>query len=111
MVTKNKLGTGSKRLKGRDWTDMDVKKSHEMIDMINKVLKRREHIIRLEEYVGGRPKTINPSFGKLLEEIHVSWTQFGKKHDKITMPGDGVAIPSDAVGTYKGQHQKLCDGV
>ncbi|GJT71570.1 hypothetical protein Tco_1030856 [Tanacetum coccineum] len=60
MVTKNKLGTGNKRLKGRDWTDMDVKKSHEMIDKIDKVLKRRKQIRRLEEYVGGRPKTINP---------------------------------------------------
>ncbi|GJR33454.1 hypothetical protein Tco_1209138 [Tanacetum coccineum] len=24
------------------------------------------------------------TFGKLLEEIHVTWTQFGKKKDKIT---------------------------
>ncbi|GJW50935.1 hypothetical protein Tco_0092286 [Tanacetum coccineum] len=37
MVKKNKLGTGNKRLKGRDWTDMDVEKSNEMIDKIDKV--------------------------------------------------------------------------
>ncbi|GJS03821.1 hypothetical protein Tco_0320329 [Tanacetum coccineum] len=47
-------------LKGRDWTDMDVEKSNEMVDKIDKVLKRREQLRRLEEYVGGRPKTVNP---------------------------------------------------
>ncbi|GJU92734.1 hypothetical protein Tco_1317490 [Tanacetum coccineum] len=56
MVKKNKLGTGNKRLKGRDWTDKDVKKSNKMID---KTLKRREQLKRLEEYVRGRPKTVN----------------------------------------------------
>ncbi|GKB26519.1 hypothetical protein Tco_0865920 [Tanacetum coccineum] len=61
MVKRNKLGTGNKRLKGRDWTDMDVEKSNEMVDKIDKVLKRREQLRRLEEYVEGRPKTINPS--------------------------------------------------
>ncbi|GJW81654.1 hypothetical protein Tco_0145629 [Tanacetum coccineum] len=33
MVKRNKLGTGNKRLKGRYWTNMDVKKSNEMIDV------------------------------------------------------------------------------
>ncbi|GJW20275.1 hypothetical protein Tco_0030897 [Tanacetum coccineum] len=28
--------------------------------------------------------TLFQAFGKLLEEIHVTWTQFGKKRDKIT---------------------------
>ncbi|GKC14699.1 hypothetical protein Tco_1011481 [Tanacetum coccineum] len=60
MVKKNKLSTGNKQLKGRDWTDMDVKKSNEMIDKIDKILKHREQLRRLEEYVGGRPKTVNP---------------------------------------------------
>ncbi|GJX94889.1 hypothetical protein Tco_0349475 [Tanacetum coccineum] len=60
MVTKNKLGKGNKRLKGREWTDDDVVKSNEMIDKIEKTLKRREQLRRLEEYVGGRPKTVNP---------------------------------------------------
>ncbi|GJU12002.1 hypothetical protein Tco_1134398 [Tanacetum coccineum] len=59
MVKKNKLGTGNKRLKGRDWTDMDVKKSNETVDKINKVLKRIEQLRRLEAYVGGRPKIVN----------------------------------------------------
>nr|GEW63635.1 hypothetical protein [Tanacetum cinerariifolium] len=49
MVKKNKLGTGNKRLKGRDWTNMDVEKSNEMVDKIEKTLKRREQLKRLEE--------------------------------------------------------------
>ncbi|GJW22237.1 hypothetical protein Tco_0032859, partial [Tanacetum coccineum] len=60
MVTKNKLGKGNKRLKGRDWTDDDVVKSNEMVKKIDQTLKRKEHLIRVEEYVGGRPKTFNP---------------------------------------------------
>ncbi|GJU55753.1 hypothetical chloroplast RF21, chloroplastic [Tanacetum coccineum] len=60
MVKRNKSGTDNKRLKGRDWTDIHVKKSNEMVYKIGKVLKRREQLRRLEEYVGGRPKTINP---------------------------------------------------
>ncbi|GJR09646.1 pyruvate dehydrogenase (acetyl-transferring) kinase, mitochondrial [Tanacetum coccineum] len=60
MVKKNKLGTGNKRLKGRDWIDMDVEKSNEMVDKIDKTIKRREQLRRLKEYVGRRPKTINP---------------------------------------------------
>ncbi|GKB10426.1 hypothetical protein Tco_0844349 [Tanacetum coccineum] len=45
---------------GRDSTDMDVEQSNEMVDKIDKVLKRRERLRRLGEYVGGRPKTVNP---------------------------------------------------
>ncbi|GKA00985.1 hypothetical protein Tco_0673650 [Tanacetum coccineum] len=60
MVTKNKLGKGSKRLKGRDWTDDDVVKSKKMVKNIDQTLKRREQLRRLEEYVGGRSKTVNP---------------------------------------------------
>ncbi|GJT47742.1 hypothetical protein Tco_0973899 [Tanacetum coccineum] len=60
MVKRNKLGTDNKRLKGRDWIDMDVEKSNEIVDKIDKTLKHREQLKRLEEYVGGRPKTVNP---------------------------------------------------
>ncbi|GJS18470.1 hypothetical protein Tco_0412942 [Tanacetum coccineum] len=60
MVKKNKLGTDKKRLKGRDWIDMDVEKSKKTVDKIDKTLKRREQLRRLEEYVGGRSKTVNP---------------------------------------------------
>ncbi|GJT81689.1 hypothetical protein Tco_1056031 [Tanacetum coccineum] len=54
------LGSGNKRLKGRDWTDYDVKSSKEMLKKIDEILKHREQLRRLEEYVGGRPKTIDP---------------------------------------------------
>ncbi|GJV79170.1 hypothetical protein Tco_1515040, partial [Tanacetum coccineum] len=53
----------TKRLKRRDWTDDDVVKSNEMVKKIDQTLKRREQLRRLEEYVGGRPKTINPYEG------------------------------------------------
>ncbi|GKB73400.1 hypothetical protein Tco_0934812 [Tanacetum coccineum] len=61
MITKNKLGRGNERLKGRDWNDKDIKKSNEMVNKIDQVIKHREQLRHLEEYVGGRPKTINPS--------------------------------------------------
>ncbi|GJT95336.1 hypothetical protein Tco_1090854 [Tanacetum coccineum] len=60
MLSKNKLGSDNKRLKGRDWIDYDVKSSKEMLKKIDEILKRREQLRRLEEYVGGRPKTVNP---------------------------------------------------
>ncbi|GKD07026.1 hypothetical protein Tco_1186711 [Tanacetum coccineum] len=62
MVNKNKLGRDNKRLKGRDCNDKDIKRSNEMLDKIDQTLKRREQLRRLEEYVGGRPKTIDPHF-------------------------------------------------
>ncbi|GJS45108.1 hypothetical protein Tco_0595229 [Tanacetum coccineum] len=39
-----------------------------------------------------------------------NFTRSGFKNAR-TVPGDGVAIPSDAVRTYKRRRQKLCDGV
>ncbi|GJY55017.1 hypothetical protein Tco_0446681 [Tanacetum coccineum] len=62
MVNKNKLGHGNPRLKGRDWNDKDIKRSKEMLDKIDQVRKHCEQLRRLEEYVGGRPKTIDPCF-------------------------------------------------
>ncbi|GJS64380.1 hypothetical protein Tco_0678944 [Tanacetum coccineum] len=44
----------------RRTNDKDIKKSKEMVNKIDQVMKRREQLCRLEEYVGGRPKTINP---------------------------------------------------
>ncbi|GJS82702.1 hypothetical protein Tco_0749243 [Tanacetum coccineum] len=60
MMLKNKLGSDNKRLKGRDWTDYDVKSSKETLKKIDKILRYREQLRWLEEYVGGRPKTVNP---------------------------------------------------
>ncbi|GJV06754.1 hypothetical protein Tco_1344410 [Tanacetum coccineum] len=57
-------GSGNIRLKGRDWTDYDVKSSKEILKKIYEILKYREHLRRLEEYVGGRPRTVNLCFGK-----------------------------------------------
>ncbi|GJT83054.1 hypothetical protein Tco_1057396 [Tanacetum coccineum] len=59
-VSKNKLGSGKTRMKVRDWTDNDVKSSREMLQKIDEVLKHREQLKRLKDYVGGCPKTINP---------------------------------------------------
>ncbi|GKD09053.1 hypothetical protein Tco_1188738 [Tanacetum coccineum] len=53
-------GCGNARLRGRDWNNKDVKRSKETVDKIDQVTKHREQLRRLEEYVGGRPKTIDP---------------------------------------------------
>ncbi|GJV89813.1 hypothetical protein Tco_1533751 [Tanacetum coccineum] len=83
MVKRNKLGTRNKRLKGRDWTDMDVKKSNKMVDKIDKTLKRRDR--RLEEYVGGRPKTFNPcTFVMAISVISVSLDSLEESVGKST---------------------------
>nr|GEU29106.1 hypothetical protein [Tanacetum cinerariifolium] len=60
MLLKNKLGSGNKRLKGRDWTDYDVKSSKETLKKIDEIFRHIEQLKRLEEYVGGRTKTVNP---------------------------------------------------
>ncbi|GKF13154.1 hypothetical protein Tco_0051080 [Tanacetum coccineum] len=73
-MSKNKLGSDNKRLKGRDWTDYDVKSSREMLKKIDETLRHIEHLRRLEEYVGGRP-IVNPhTFVRPLDSI----VQIGK---------------------------------
>ncbi|GKD96246.1 hypothetical protein Tco_1380143 [Tanacetum coccineum] len=62
MVNKNELGRGNKRLKGRYWNDKDIKRTNEMLDKIDQTMKRMEQLRRFEEYVEGRPKTIDPRF-------------------------------------------------
>ncbi|GJY62608.1 hypothetical protein Tco_0464068 [Tanacetum coccineum] len=42
VVKVNKLGRGIERLKGRDWNEKDIKRSKEMLDKIDQVMKRRE---------------------------------------------------------------------
>ncbi|GJW54890.1 hypothetical protein Tco_0098975 [Tanacetum coccineum] len=59
MVNKNELVRGNKSLKGRDWSNKDIKRSSEILEKIDKTLKHREQLRRLEEYVGGRPKTFD----------------------------------------------------
>ncbi|GJS70573.1 hypothetical protein Tco_0703414 [Tanacetum coccineum] len=60
MLLKNKLVSNNKRLKVRDWTDYDVKSSREMPKKIDETLRHRDQLRRLEEYVRGIPKTVNP---------------------------------------------------
>nr|GEV52074.1 hypothetical protein [Tanacetum cinerariifolium] len=70
MMSKNKLGSDNKRLNGRDWTDNDVKSLKETLKKIDKILKHREQVRNLEEYVGGRPKTVNlRAFTKDLHQV------------------------------------------
>ncbi|GJV56006.1 hypothetical protein Tco_1457011 [Tanacetum coccineum] len=44
MVNKNELGRGNKRLKSRDWSTKDIKRSNEMLDKIDQTLKHREQL-------------------------------------------------------------------
>nr|GFA22595.1 hypothetical protein [Tanacetum cinerariifolium] len=60
ILSKNKLGSDNKRLKGRDWSDYDVKSSREMLKKIDETLRHREQLGRLAECIGGRRKTVNP---------------------------------------------------
>ncbi|GKD02070.1 hypothetical protein Tco_1172344 [Tanacetum coccineum] len=48
------------KVEGKRLDDYDVKSSTEMLKKIDETLRHREHLRRLKEYVGGRPKTINP---------------------------------------------------
>nr|GEU63817.1 retrotransposon protein, putative, Ty1-copia subclass [Tanacetum cinerariifolium] len=54
MINKNKLGRGNERMRGCNWNGKDVKRSKGMVDKIDQVMKRRDQLQRLEEYVGGR---------------------------------------------------------
>nr|GEW16959.1 integrase, catalytic region, zinc finger, CCHC-type, peptidase aspartic, catalytic [Tanacetum cinerariifolium] len=69
---RNELGPCNKRLKGRDWNDKDIKRSTEMMDMIDQTMKRGELLRRFEEYVGGCPNTIDPCF---YSEGHGNWSK------------------------------------
>ncbi|GKB80535.1 hypothetical protein Tco_0947430 [Tanacetum coccineum] len=60
MVNENRIGNGNKRLEGRDWSKNEIKRSNEMLEKIDKTLKPKEQLRRLEEYVGGRPKKFDP---------------------------------------------------
>ncbi|GJY99727.1 hypothetical protein Tco_0517157 [Tanacetum coccineum] len=45
MLSKNKLGSGNKRLKVRDWTDYNVKSSIEMLKKIDEILRHKEQLL------------------------------------------------------------------
>ncbi|GJZ21297.1 hypothetical protein Tco_0558336 [Tanacetum coccineum] len=42
MLSKNKLDSGNKRLKGKDWIDYDVRSSREMLKKIDEILRHKE---------------------------------------------------------------------
>ncbi|GJV60251.1 hypothetical protein Tco_1466351 [Tanacetum coccineum] len=64
-----------------------------------------------------------PTFGKLLEDIHVTWTHLGRNGTRLQLYNEVVSricsqsletasqFPSDTVRTYKRRHQEKCDGV
>ncbi|GJT99694.1 homeodomain-like protein [Tanacetum coccineum] len=65
---------------------------------------------------------VDEILGWLLEEIHMTWAQLEKNRQDYdstpksleefcTVPGDGVAIPSDAVISYKRRRQNPHDSV
>ncbi|GJZ89813.1 hypothetical protein Tco_0661740 [Tanacetum coccineum] len=60
MVNENILGRGNMRLDGRGWSKNDIKRSNDMLEKIDKTLKLKEQLRRLEEYVGERPKIFDP---------------------------------------------------
>nr|GEV53568.1 hypothetical protein [Tanacetum cinerariifolium] len=74
---KEELG-GNKRLKGRDWIDYDVKSSREMLKKIDEILRHKERLRRLEEYVGGISKTVNP-----MDIAYLDWLALDDGDDVI----------------------------
>ncbi|GKD20954.1 MAK10-like protein, partial [Tanacetum coccineum] len=90
-------------------------------------VKEMMHKMKLIEFFGRTTPIIlqydrGPSIGWLLEEIHVTWAHLkknGQDYDSApnllkkfrTVPGDGVAIPSDGVISYKRQRQDFQDSV
>nr|GEX79790.1 zinc finger, CCHC-type, retrotransposon Gag domain protein [Tanacetum cinerariifolium] len=86
MVTKNKLGIGNKRLKGRDWTDIDVEKLNEMVDKIDKIRTEIREEFRTSSGpsdAGGNPPPVT---------IHTWLERFNKQKpysfEKATAPVD-----------------------
>ncbi|GJR41972.1 reverse transcriptase domain-containing protein [Tanacetum coccineum] len=59
MLNENILGRDNMKLKGREWTKNGIKRSKGMLENIDKTLKHRDQLRRLEEYVGEIPKTID----------------------------------------------------
>ncbi|GJZ38037.1 transposon ty3-I gag-pol polyprotein [Tanacetum coccineum] len=78
-----------------------IKVQENLIDMIGQLMKHREQLRRLEKYVGGRPKTIDPrSFARLV----IDWFQSRRfeesykliRHLKINGAAERIRIGSGA---------------
>ncbi|GJW57454.1 hypothetical protein Tco_0104185 [Tanacetum coccineum] len=48
MLKENSLGRGNVKLEGREWTKNDIKRLEAMLERINKTLKHKEQLKRLE---------------------------------------------------------------
>ncbi|GKA63181.1 hypothetical protein Tco_0762787 [Tanacetum coccineum] len=60
------------------------------------------------EVLRGNTLNLDSIWEETGQDYNLTRTGFKDAH---TVPGDGVAIPSDAVRTYKRRCQELCDGV
>ncbi|GJS09848.1 hypothetical protein Tco_0366644 [Tanacetum coccineum] len=54
MMKNNVLGYGNEGRKDREWMKKDKERTKSMMDKIEKKLKEKRQIRRLESYVGGR---------------------------------------------------------
>ncbi|GJW85502.1 hypothetical protein Tco_0158647 [Tanacetum coccineum] len=62
----------------------------------------------ISEALGANTRNLDSTWEETGQDCN--FTRSGFK-DARTVPRDGVAIPSDAVRTYKQRRQELCDGV
>nr|GEX74291.1 hypothetical protein [Tanacetum cinerariifolium] len=62
----------------------------------------------IREALGGKTRNLDPIWDETRQDCN--FTPSGFK-DAYAVPIDGVAIPSEAVRTYKRRRQELCDGV
>ncbi|GJV60006.1 RNA-directed DNA polymerase, eukaryota [Tanacetum coccineum] len=99
------LGSGNKRLKGRDWTDYDVKSSKDMLKKIDEILRHKEQLKRLEEYVGGRPKTVNfHTFMTSKYFIEYTLIEVQQFHDTLIQHMESVTKSIDERALHKREY-------
>ncbi|GJY43657.1 hypothetical protein Tco_0431870 [Tanacetum coccineum] len=98
------LDTAHKKFRAEFISKLKKMKPFQDMQLIQKLRDDQKRMKKTFEDVSG-------TFGKHLEKIHVTWTQFGKKRDKIatlheeaqkvhTVRGDGVVISSDGVRKF-----------
>ncbi|GJV12656.1 hypothetical protein Tco_1354197 [Tanacetum coccineum] len=83
--------------------------------------RRKAHLLKDKQIpsVGVFDEVIWEALGRNTHDLDLIWKETGQDYyftrsgfkNARTMPGDDVAIPSDAVGTYKRRRHKLCDDV
>nr|GEU46891.1 hypothetical protein [Tanacetum cinerariifolium] len=70
--------------------------------------KKLSFVRMVSKALGGNTRELDSIWKETGQDCN--FTRSGFK-DARTVPGDGVAIPSDTVRTYKRRRQELCDGV